>query len=121
MVATSDIGIWPSRTERFAALNQELQDLLLDLADMGLVHEELGLDEDHALASLRRNENFQLLRGVVLRQRDSWFQNFARGMAMSPNLVDQREVDEKRGFFKGALYYVQFLPRISEQKLKKEE
>ena len=61
-----------------------------------------GIDEDQALASLRHNENFQMLASVVLRQRDSWFHNFARGMAQSPNLVDQREVDEKRGYFRGS-------------------
>jgi hypothetical protein len=110
-----------SRTERFAALNEELQDLLLDIADMGLVHEELGIDEDMALATLRRNENFQVLRNVVLRQRDTWIHNFARGMAQSPLLIDQREVDEKRGYFKGAVYYVQHLPRIAQRRLENKE
>jgi hypothetical protein len=110
-----------SRTERFAALNEEVQDMLLDIADMGLAYEELGLDEDMAIASLRRNEQFQVLRSVVLRQRDSWMHNFARGMAQSPLLVDQREVDEKRGYFKGALYYVQSLPRIAERRLQSKE
>jgi hypothetical protein len=123
VVRVSDlgVGIWPSRTERFSALNEEMQDLLLDISDMGLAYEELGIEEDRALAALRRNENFQVLRGIVLRQRDSWIHNFARGMALSPLSVDQREVDEKRGYFKGAVYYVQNLPRIAERRLEKKE
>lgn len=110
-----------TNSARFAALDPELQDILLDAAEMGLVGLDLGIEDDQALAALRRNENFSVLRNVVLRQRDSWFQNFARGMAQSPNLVDQREVDEKRGYFRGAMYYVNHLPRISEKRLKERE
>lgn len=112
-----DAQIAYSPTERFAALDPELQEILLDAAEMGLVRMDLGLDENMAIATLRRNESFQVLRAVVLRQRDAFFHNFARGMAQSPNLVDQREVDEKRGYFKGAMYYVNHLPRISERRL----
>ena len=105
------------RASRFAALDPELQDILLDAAEMGIAAVPLGRDEDLAIAALRNNENFGVLRGVVLRQRDSWFQNFARGMAQSPLLIDQREVDEKRGYFRGAMYYVNHLPRISQHRL----
>lgn len=118
---SNEIRLHLSRTERFAKLDAETQDVLLDAAEMGLIAEPLGIEEGHAIARLRSNENFQVLRSVVLRQRETWIQNFARGMAQSPNLVDQREVDEKRGYFRGAVYYVHHLPRISQRKVEKEE
>ena len=109
------------RIMRFAHLDPELQEILLTAGEMGLVTLDLGLDEDQAIATLQSNQHFQVLRSVVLRQRDDWIRNFARGMAMSPNLVDQREVDEKRGYFKGAVYYVQHLPRISQRRVAQKE
>jgi hypothetical protein len=110
-----------TNSARFAALDLELQDILLDAAEMGLVRTNPGIEQDQALALLRNNENFHVLANVVLSQRDAWFQNFARGMAQSPNLVDQREVDEKRGYFRGAVYYTQHLPRIAARRLEKEK
>lgn len=109
------------RASRFAALDPELQDMLLDAGEMGLATMDLGIEADQALAYLRNNQNFQILKNVVLSQRDSWMLNFARGMAMSPNSIDQREVDEKRGYFRGAVYYVHHLPRISATRLAKKE
>jgi hypothetical protein len=121
LTQSTSLSAWEAtRIERFAALDADTQDMLLDVADMGL-YVDLGYDEDLAVATLRENEYFGVLKGVVLRQRDAWMLNFARGMAMSPNLVDQREVDEKRGYFKGALYYVHHLPRISQRRLRAKE
>lgn len=110
-----------SRFERLVSLDPEIIDILLDAAEMGLVSHDLGLDEDRAIARLRTNESFMVLEAVVLRQRETWMDNFARGMALSPNLIDQREVDEKRGYFKGAVYYTHHLPRIAERRLVKKE
>lgn len=106
-----------SRIERFAALDEELQDMLLDAAEMGLVQTPIGHNADTAIAALGRSQHFQVLGGLVTQQRENWFKNFARGMAQSPNLIDQREVDEKRGYFRGAMYYTHHLPRISQRRL----
>ena len=112
-----------SRTERFAALDEELQDMLLDIARDGAhARWSSGIDEDQALATLRRNENFQVLRSVVLRQRDSWMHNFARGMAhvTEPCRPDERST-RNAATSREPLYYVQHLPRIAERRLEKKE
>jgi hypothetical protein len=43
--------------------------------------------------------------------RDKYMTNLARGLASNPKPLDQRELDYKRGFWQGALYATQRLPK----------
>lgn len=73
--------------------------------------EESGLDEDLAIASLAGDERFAMLERRILRNKANWAQRFGEGALSSNNIVDQREVDYKRGYFGGALFYVRVLPK----------
>ena len=88
---------------------------------MGLVHESSALDED--MASRRcgatrtsRSCGVSSCASAIVGSTTS-----RAGWRSHQTSVDQREVDEKRGYFKGALYYVQHLPRIAERRLEKKE
>lgn len=104
------------RTERERLLYRlnDLSDdelaMLLDLAEPELPPDR-GIDEDLAIASLANDERFHALIRRIHRNRDNWALKFAHGALASNNLVDQREVDYKRGYFGGALFYVERLPR----------
>lgn len=43
--------------------------------------------------------------------REQYFANLAKGLATNPKELDQRELDYKRGFWQGALYATQRLPK----------
>lgn len=58
-----------------------------------------------------RSRGFKALATIVLDAREQYFTNFARGLASSGNLVDQREVDYRRGFWQGAVWAVRTLPK----------
>lgn len=49
---------------------------------------------------------------------EKWYANFARGLALSKNIVDQREVDEKRGYWE-AIRFIQRLPKLKTKELEK--
>lgn len=78
-------------------------------------YEEYTEQEREALElvhGLVRNRGFKALAELVLAARERYFENFARGLASSDKLVDQREVDYKRGFWQGALWAVRTLPKL---------
>jgi hypothetical protein len=47
----------------------------------------------------------------VEKLREQYFANLAKGLATNPKPLDQREIDYKRGFWQGALYATQRLPK----------
>jgi hypothetical protein len=55
---------------------------------------------------------FKRLGEVVKAEQTKYFANLARGLASSQGPVDQREIDYKRGFWQGALWAIQALPKI---------
>jgi hypothetical protein len=54
---------------------------------------------------------FERLAERVEKLREEYFQNLARGLARQVQPLDQREIDYKRGFWQGALYATQRLPK----------
>ena len=64
-----------------------------------------------AVARLAAHPDWEILTEEVKRRRDVYFKNFAQGLAKSRNLVDQREVDEKRGFWIGAIWALDVFPK----------
>lgn len=43
--------------------------------------------------------------------REKYFANLARGLALNSAPLDQRELDYKRGFWQGAIFATQRLPK----------
>lgn len=43
--------------------------------------------------------------------REKYYANLAKGLASNPKPLDQREIDYKRGFWQGALFATQRLPK----------
>lgn len=54
---------------------------------------------------------FARLAERVEKLREQYFQNLARGLAVRTEPLNQREIDYKRGFWQGALYATQRLPK----------
>lgn len=64
-----------------------------------------------AVADITRHPSFSVLRDVVLEARETYFVNLAKGLAAQTDPVDQREIDHKRGFWLGALWALNRLPK----------
>ena len=56
---------------------------------------------------------FQALVAEMENAEEAWYRNFAAGLAVQTKPVDQREVDEKRGFWKGVRWALKVFPRLS--------
>ena len=69
-----------------------------------------------ALATLAGHPGMEVLARLLRAERDRYFANFAAGLATSRRPVDQREVDEKRGFWDGVLYVAERYPALAEKK-----
>jgi hypothetical protein len=73
-------------------------------------------DEDEiavreAISQLYAHPAWAVLEQEVTAARDKFFTNFAAGLAMRREPVDQREVDEKRGFWAGAIWALTVFPK----------
>lgn len=65
------------------------------------------------IARLVKSEAFNRLLDEVKTARAKFYANMADGLMRSLRPVDQREVDEKRGFWKGALWALETLPNTA--------
>ena len=73
---------------------------------------ELDLETLDLISTLTRMPGFKRLAEVIDAERKKYFANRAGFFARSNTPVDQREIDYKRGFFQGAMWAVQALPKI---------
>lgn len=67
------------------------------------------------IARLADNAGFLALKEEVLRARDEYFVNLAKGLASTRTAVDQREIDEKRGFWAGAVWALDRFPTMTKR------
>lgn len=111
---------------RLEALSDEQIELALELLENDLLDDDLSVyvDEDEeafdaAIVRLASTQQFQMLREAVKKKRNGWYDGFARGLMTSQYRVDQQEVDEKRGFWNGALWFAYVLPRQSRRRIKR--
>jgi hypothetical protein len=98
------------------------RDALIEFMDTHELWEDkpvVGPEDAGAIAELLTYESFKVLQNELLRRRDSYFQNLSRGLTNNRNLVDQREIDEKRGFWYGALWATTVLPRTMKRRAEK--
>lgn len=64
-----------------------------------------------ALHTIANHPKFELAKTAILELREAYFKNLAQGLALQAGPVDQREIDYKRGFWKGVLWALNGLPR----------
>ena len=71
------------------------------------------------IISLSKREDFAALRAEAERLRESWSDTFLRGTLKSRLPLDQREIDEKRGFWDGIDYILNRMPAQAQVTLKR--
>lgn len=71
------------------------------------------------IVRLSSRQDFAALRDELERMRDAWSENFMRGALKSRLPFDQREVDEKRGFWDGIDFAMNRLPAQAQASLKR--
>lgn len=59
-----------------------------------------------------RSQGFKAVAEYIKELREEYFENLARGLAVQSAPLDQRELDYKRGFWQGALFATQRLPKL---------
>ena len=109
-----------SDLERLASLlDEEEIRVLADAAEAGLFAGiEFGdVEEDEMIAALTESLPFRALQARVKRNHKKYAQNLADGILTQKRPVDQREIDEKRGYFRGAKHYILYLPAFLAGKL----
>ena len=71
-------------------------------------HELETLELVHRLVKM---PGYARLGEKIVELRERYYLNLAKGLASNPQPLDQREIDYKRGFWQGALYATQRLPK----------
>lgn len=64
-----------------------------------------------AISTLAAHPAWAVLEQELGAARERYFDNLARGLATNRNAVDQREIDEKRGFWTGVIWAVSTFPK----------
>lgn len=59
------------------------------------------------------HQGFKALQDEVHEARQEYFMQVARGLATSKDPIDQRLVDELRGFWKGAIWALDVFPKLT--------
>lgn len=78
------------------------------------------LEEADAIVACSKNKNFLIYVGYLNSLRDEYFAVLARGLATETGAVDQREIDEKRGFWSHPKFISEKLPRLAAGLLKRD-
>lgn len=69
-----------------------------------------GTDDWQQVAVAYKHPLILALDRLVTETNELWAQRMAKGMLNSPNTVDQREIDYRRGWYQGARYALRVLP-----------
>lgn len=67
------------------------------------------------ISFLVSHPGYAVLVAEIEAARERYFTNFAKGLTTSPNPVDQREVDYKRGYWAGAIWALKTFPKMTEK------
>jgi len=65
------------------------------------------------IQALQRHPGYTVLLDRILIDRERYFANLARGLMRQKGEVDQREIDEKRGFWAGAVWALKTFPNLT--------
>lgn len=71
-----------------------------------------------AISFLVSHPGYAVLIAEIEAAKERYIANLARGFAVSSAPVDQRELDEKRGFWKGAIWALKVFPKMTEKDFK---
>lgn len=67
---------------------------------------ELIDDQNSLLASLADHPGFKVVEEMFKKHRAEFYENFTKKLYASSEPVDQRVVDEKRGFYLGGAWFI---------------
>lgn len=65
------------------------------------------------ISVLTKHPAYEILIEELEAARERYYSNFAAGLASSPQPIDQREVDYKRGYWAGAIYALKTFPKLT--------
>lgn len=71
---------------------------------------DLGEDDWQLAAAMYKHQGVLALDRLVTEIGEAWSGRMVKGMLNSRNPVDQREIDERRGWYTGARYALRVLP-----------
>lgn len=71
------------------------------------------------ITGLLQHPGYKALVEEILAARERYFANLAKGIATQAAPVDQREIDEKRGFWKGAVWALKTFPKLTAKDFEK--
>lgn len=77
-----------------------------------LADQEYDLETLELVNRIVRMPGFARVAELIEQQRETYFENLARGLAVNSQPLDQRELDYKRGFWQGAIYATRRLPKL---------
>lgn len=69
-----------------------------------------GTDDWQQAALAYKHPLIQALDRIVNEVNEQWAERMAHGLLNSPNTVDQREIDFRRGWYQGARYALRVIP-----------
>lgn len=69
--------------------------------------------EREAIKALTTHKGWDILVKAAGDARDHFYANFAKGLARQAAPVDQREIDYKRGFWRGVLWALKVFPTLT--------
>ena len=85
---------------------------MLEISNWALERDEEILD---ALSQIAEHPSWNTLVDQVKDGREEYFRKLARQISSSAQPLDQRVIDEKRGFWQGALWAVYSFPHMNKK------
>ena len=96
---------------QYDAANDETRDLIeYILLEQKFVTIDDGTDDWQRAAAMHKHSGIRALDSLVEDIATQWGQKMVHGMLNSRNTVDQRAIDERRGWYTGARYALRVLP-----------
>ena len=107
--------------------DEETQDLVeYALTEPAAQRIDSGSDDWELAAQLHNHQGILAIDRLVTEIGQQWADRMIKGMLNSRNLIDQREVDERRGWYTGARYALRMIPwrahrRVMKARVENEE
>lgn len=79
------------------------------------IHRVRDSEKQQQISSVLPHQGFVSLQEEVHEARQEYFLQVAKGLATSKDPVDQRLVDELRGFWKGAVWALEVFPKLTDR------
>ena len=74
---------------------------------------------EEVLVQLVQDERFKRLIRLAEDDMDKWAETLAHGALKNDRPIDQREIDYKRGWYDGIMYYLKARPQLAIQRMRR--